>query len=127
MSRERLIRYSSAVALVAMPSVSAAIAAPATPNGAAIFKQRCASCHSVEAGQNRIGPSLAEVSGRKAGAVPGYAYSAAMKASAVVWDDAKQDAFLTKPATLVPGTKMIFPGLAGAADRAAVIAFLKDQ
>lgn len=116
------------LAMVLLPIELPLLAAePAGPSGSLVFKQRCASCHSVEAGENRIGPSLAGISGRKAGGAPGYGYSAPMKAGDVTWDDARLDAFLTKPAGVVPGTKMIFPGLPSAADRAAVIAFLKDM
>ena len=49
--------------------------------GETLFKKNCAICHTLEAGKNKIGPSLAGVVGRKAGSVPGFAYSAANKNS----------------------------------------------
>lgn len=85
---------------------------------------RCMACHSVVAGQNKLGPTLAGVIGRKAGTVPGFNYSPAMKAAAITWTPDKVDAYLTAPRTLVPGNKMIFAGLPKPADRANIIAYL---
>jgi cytochrome c len=95
--------------------------------GEAVFKRNCAICHTVEAGKNKIGPSLAGVAGRKAGTVPGYSYSDANKNSGDTWDDATLDEYLTDPRKKIPGTKMIFPGLKNPDDRKAVIAYLKQQ
>jgi cytochrome c len=71
-----------------------------------------------------VGPSLFGVVGRPAGTAPGYNYSEANKSSGKTWDDATLDTYLTNPKALVPGTKMVFPGLPDAADRANVIAYL---
>ena len=54
--------------------------------GAQVFAQ-CKICHSLEAGKNMVGPSLRGLIGRKAGSVPGYAYSPAMKNANVTWND----------------------------------------
>lgn len=87
---------------------------------------RCASCHSIsDGGAARIGPNLKDVVGRKAGSLPGYTYSPALKSSTLVWDEATLDRWLTDPAALVPGTAMAFAGLPKAEDRAAIIAYLK--
>jgi cytochrome c2 len=86
---------------------------------------RCKACHSIEPGQNKIGPTLAGVIGRKAGTVPDFNYSDAMKAADIVWDEANLDAYLDNPKELIPGNKMAFPGLKKEQDRADVIAFLK--
>jgi cytochrome c len=88
---------------------------------------RCQACHTVEAGANKLGPSLHGVVGRPAASVEGFAYSDAMKESGLIWDDATLDQYLTNPRKLVPGTKMIFPGLPNPQDRADVIAFLKES
>ncbi len=85
---------------------------------------RCAACHSTDPGRNGIGPSLAQVFGRKSGAVDGYAYSSAMKSAGIVWDDGSLDKFLQEPNGLVHGTKM-FANLVNAKDRSNVIAYLK--
>jgi cytochrome c len=73
-----------------------------------------------------MGPSLNGVVGRAAGSEAGYAYSPAMKAAGIKWDEISIDRLLQGPAKLVPGTKMIFPGMAAAQDRADVIAYLKQ-
>jgi cytochrome c len=89
--------------------------------GAAIYKAKCAMCHAPD--QNKIGPKSAGVVGRKAGSLPDYTYSTALKASGQTWDVASLDKWLTGPSALVPGTKMAFK-LPEAQDRADVIAYL---
>jgi cytochrome c2 len=88
---------------------------------------KCTVCHSLAAGENRIGPSLAGVVGRKAGSLPGFNYSPAMKSVGLTWTAETLDKYLTNPRALVPGTKMIFPGLPTPADRANLIAFLSQN
>ena len=78
----------------------------------------------MDAGKNMLGPSLAGIMGRKAGAEPNYNYSAAMKQSGLVWDGKTLDAYLADPQKLLPGNKMPFPGLKTDHDRADVIAYL---
>ena len=84
---------------------------------------RCAGCHSTVQGQNKIGPSLAGVVGRKSGTEDGYSYSPAMKNANITWDDATLDKFLASPAGIVHGTKM-FMNLPSSIDRQNVIAYL---
>jgi len=103
------------------------LASAATPAGtpsAADFS-RCAGCHSTQAGQNKIGPSLAGVFDRPSGSVPGYNYSAAMKNAHLTWDDQTLDKFLQNPGGLVHGTKM-FATVPDAGTRQRVIAYLKS-
>ncbi len=90
----------------------------------AAFAQ-CASCHSTEVGKNIYGPSLAGVSSRRAGTLPGYNYSPALKASKLQWDAKTLDRWLTSPKKTVPGTKMPFLGLQDTKARQQVIAYLK--
>jgi len=107
-----------------MVLAGSAYAAGDAEAGKEIFAKKCAACHSVEAGKNKMGPTLAGVVGRKAGAVDGYNYSDALKASGKTWDDATLDAWVKDPKGTVPGTKMIFPGLPADGDRANVGAYL---
>jgi cytochrome c len=73
---------------------------------------KCLPCHSIGPGaQNKIGPELNGLDGRRAGTVPGYAYSDANKNSAIVWNEAKFKEYIKDPAAMVPHTKMIFPGV----------------
>ncbi|WP_333604756.1 c-type cytochrome [Novosphingobium sp.] len=103
-------------------------AAPAgNPNKGAQVFARCAICHSNEPGKKGgVGPNLAGVVGRKAGSTT-FIYSPAMKNATFVWTPQALDAFLTKPSAKVPGTKMAFPGLSNASDRADVIAYLASK
>lgn len=119
-----------AAALAAMPTVAQAQgAASAKPKGAAAGKlvfMRCAACHSIAPGApNKVGPNLAGIVGRKAATVPGFRYSTALASAKLTWNDATLDKWLTRPASLVPGTSMVFAGLPKPEDRAAVIAYLK--
>lgn len=94
--------------------------------GKTIFN-RCAVCHTVAAGQNRVGPSLHGVIGRTAGSVPKFNYSAANKKSGIVWTQQKIFDYLKNPQAMVKGTKMTFAGLPKPQDRADVIAFLQQN
>jgi cytochrome c len=85
---------------------------------------RCAGCHSVKPGENKIGPSLAGVFGRPSGAVDGFKYSPAMKDAHLVWDEATLDKFLANPNGEVHGTRM-FLALPSPDERRDVIAYLE--
>jgi len=86
--------------------------------------QGCTGCHSLD--DNDIGPRHRGVVGRKAGSLPDYTYSPALKASGLTWDAASLDRWLSNPQALVPGTKMYF-SLADPQSRADIIAFLAEQ
>lgn len=90
--------------------------------GKALY-QNCTSCHSID--ENDIGPKHRGVVGRKAGTAPDYAYSAALKASGIVWDKVTLDRWLTNPSAMVPGTKMYFL-LPDPQVRADIIAYLAE-
>jgi cytochrome c len=92
--------------------------------GAAVFKRTCAVCHTVEAGKNKIGPSLFGVVGRKSGSIDGFKYSEAMKKADLTWSNDTLDKYLTDPKTFVPGNRMTYAGLKKEADRKAVIDYL---
>ncbi len=102
-----------------------ALAGADLAKGEKLFK-RCKTCHSLEEGKKKVGPSLFGLFGRTAGSVEGYKYSKAMKESGIVWDEETLDAFLTKPKDLVPKTKMNFPGFKNEQDRIDIIAYLKE-
>jgi cytochrome c len=115
-----MLRFVLAMSLPAL----ALLAGPALAQGGdaakgkALYQGRCAMCHA--GGQ---GPNLAGVVGRKAGAAPGYPYSAAMKAAHLTWTPANLDAYLTAPGKKVPGTSMLL-NVSAPADRKAIIAYL---
>lgn len=106
--------------LAAMPAQAQDVA-----KGETLFKQRCAACHSVTAGDNKMGPHLAGIVGRKAGSVEGAKYSKALPASGLTWDETNLDAFIANAKKLVPGTTMAFV-MPNATQRADLIAYLKS-
>jgi cytochrome c len=113
----------SVAALIALGAGGAS--AQDVAKGEQVFK-KCATCHSIEPGAKKIGPSLHGVVGRPAGTLEGFNYSEAMKTSGKVWDDATLDAYLADPKGYIPKNKMAFVGLKEAKDRQDVIAYLKS-
>ena len=83
----------------------------------------CAACHTTD-GAKKIGPTLEDIIGRKAGSVAGFHYSHAMKSANIVWGDETLDAYLAAPQKLIPGNTMPFSGLPSAKERADLIAYL---
>ncbi len=103
-----------AIPVTAMLGLAAAgTAQTPAPNGATLFASRCASCHVAPAGaKTRMAPSLARITGRKAGKVAGFNYSPAMKSSKLVWTSANLNTFLQRPTAMVPGTARLSRGTA---------------
>jgi cytochrome c2 len=117
-----------ACALLAGLSLFAAPAwAQDAGNGARVFRAQCSLCHSVQPDRNIVGPSLFGVVGRHSGRAPGFHYSEANLASGLTWDAATLDRYLTAPRQVVPGTRMTYPGLKDAHQRADLIAFLASN
>lgn len=108
-------------AAIAPPPPAAPHGNPA--NGARLY-QSCMGCHSLD--DNDVGPKHRGVVGRKAGSVPGYAYSAALKKSGITWTPAQLDRWLSGPQAMVPGAKMYF-SVANPQNRADIIAYLAQQ
>ena len=78
--------------------------------GSNVFKQ-CQACHAIGPGaQNKIGPELNGLDGRKAGTVLNYNYSEANKNSGVVWNETAFKEYIKDPKAKITGTKMIFAG-----------------
>ena len=115
------------------PVLIAAVLAVLSPIGAAAedleitFNDHCRECHSFLKDDNRLGPSLYGVVGRKAGTEKGYAYSESMRDSGVTWDAATLDKWIADPGAVIPGNAMSPPynGIADAAIRQRIIAYLK--
>ena len=95
---------------------------PAT--GGDAFKKKCAACHSVEQGKNKVGPSLFAVVGRSAGKAEGFKYSDAMAKSGLTWDRRSLSEYLKDPKAKVPGNKMPFPGIKDDGEIASLIDYL---
>ena len=92
------------------------------------FRRKCSICHTLARdGGNRAGPTLYGIFGRRAGTVAGYAYSAALSGSQIVWsEETIARLFAEGPEHYIPGTKMPLQKMTVADDRAALIAYLKE-
>jgi cytochrome c len=92
-----------------------------------VFNNACRTCHTIKEGDNRQGPNLYKIIGRKAGSLPDYSYSSAMKGADFVWDEEKLGRFIASPDEVVPGNNMKpYSGLASTDDRTKVIAYLRS-
>jgi len=95
--------------------------------GADVFDSYCGDCHSVSPrGINKKGPTLYRIVGRRAGTEPAFRYSAQMAGSGIVWSPDRLAAYLANPRAVVPQGIMKFKGLPRPADRANVIAYLRN-
>ena len=96
-------------------------------SGEKIFK-KCAACHSiVQGGNNKIGPALYNVVGRKVGVINDYKYSKALATYGKEWTFEELNGFLLKPAKYIKGTKMAYAGLRKEKDRASIIKYLNQN
>lgn len=93
--------------------------------GQQAFNNSCRTCHSVKEGDNRLGPNLNKIVGRKAGSLPNYNYSQSMKEAGFVWDQDKLTRFMVKPDEVVSGNKMQPYGGVSAEEAAKVVAYLQ--
>jgi cytochrome c len=91
------------------------------------FNDHCRECHSFLKDDNRLGPSLYGVIGRKAGSLEGFAYSESLKDSGVTWDEPTLDKWIANPDAVISGNQMSPPygGVADAAIRKRIIAYLR--
>ena len=101
----------SILTAVLIAAVSVPAMAQDAQKGKTVFNI-CLACHTIGPGaQNKIGPELNGLDGRKAGTVSNFDYSDANKSSGIVWNDETFEDYIKNPAAKVPGTKMIFPGI----------------
>ncbi len=104
--------------------IESLLASASADHGAQIGKE-CAVCHNFQEGQGaKVGPDLYGVVNRPIASVPGFNYSAALKAKSGTWTFDTLNAWLTKPSAFAPGTAMTFAGLSSEKQRADVIAYL---
>ena len=115
-------------------AVIAAMCLPALADGDAAKGEKvfvkCKTCHDVDKGVNRVGPTLKGVVGRPVASVEGFKYSEDMLAKGkegAVWDEATLAAYLPDPKAWVPKTKMAFAGLKKPEDVMVLIAYLKTK
>ncbi|MBT8422189.1 MAG: cytochrome c family protein [Gammaproteobacteria bacterium] len=111
----------------AAPADVAALVAAADPEQGKRFYIFCQACHTLnEGGMNKVGPNLHGIVGADAAQVEGFVYSEALTDAGIKWDVATLDAWIKRPAGLVPGTTMVFAGINDPEQRAALIAYLQQ-
>ena len=117
------VRAAVLVALLSVP-FSHAWAIDGDENAGKASFNKCAACHAIQPGVNKIGPSLHGIVGRKAASIQNFSYSPAMQKYDVTWTDEELDKYLVDPRGVIQGTKMVFPGLKNETERHNVIAYL---
>lgn len=117
-----------AIPFAAICALSGTALAEEQQDGQLLFNNACRTCHTTDEGDNRLGPNLHGIVGRKAGSLEGFAYSSSLANADFEWTKDNLDRFLTDPQAMAPGNNMKpFAGLADEKDRAAIIAFLENQ
>lgn len=120
------LAFCSAMLAVQLAGAQMPLPAAKPPDGAALFKQQCATCHTTNTSDAvRQGPSLDKIVGRHAGKADGFKYSAGFTKADFVWDDTHLDAWLTNPQAVIPGAVMVYRQ-ARPETRAMIIAYLKE-
>lgn len=101
----------------------------AADEGQVAFNTHCRTCHSTKEGDNRLGPSLHNIYGSKAGGSAGYSnYSQGIASSGIAWDEANLDRFIANPDQVVANNNMKpYKGIGDEAVRKQIIEFLKSE
>jgi cytochrome c len=117
--------FCSAISAVDAASAQLSLPAAKPPDGAALFKQQCGTCHTTSLSDAlRQGPPLVQIVGRPAGKFEGFRYSPGLARAGFAWDETRLDAWLTNPQAVIPDAVMAYRQ-AKPETRAAIIAYLK--
>lgn len=126
MYANKRIRISIYALVVQSFAVTAASANEPTVDPQVMYNNHCRTCHAIDPGDHRLGPSLHGVFGRKAGSVEGYRYSPGFKTTDLIWTEENLDRFIANPNSLFPNSNMAtFAGLKDADQRRTIIEYLK--
>lgn len=121
--RRRARAMAAALSFGALGAAPGALAAPDAQRGEAVYA-RCLACHALTF--DRVGPRHCGLLGRRAGSVPGFGYSPAMKQARIVWNEPSLERFLAAPTKVIPGTTMTYDGVPDRQERADLIAYLRQ-
>jgi cytochrome c len=116
------------IATLAVERAAAQLTPPSAkpPDGAMLFKQQCALCHTTNASDPpRQGPSLFNIVGREAGTAEGFGYSAGFANAKFKWDEQKLDEWLVNPQAMIPDAIMPYRQ-ARSELRMAIVSYLKE-
>ena len=119
-------RFAAGAAIAAFMALHAPARAGDAALGKAMFGRTCANCHSIEAGVNKVGPTLFDIVGRPVASVQGYDYSAKMRSTGKdwkAWDEGHLNTYLTDPRRVLQGVRMFY-AVPDPKDRADVISYL---
>ena len=117
--------FCSAISTAGAAFAQLSLPAAKSPDGAALFKQQCATCHTTNLSDAlRQGPPLVQIVGRQAGKIEGFHYSPGLAQAGFTWDESRLDAWLTNPQAVIPDAIMTYRQ-AKAETRAAIIVYLK--
>lgn len=117
-----------AVALMLSACLSEAAFAADNASGEQLYNNNCRTCHSWKEGDNRLGPTLHGIVGRKSGSIQGFNYSQSMKQANLTWDESTLDKFIANPDGVVQSNNMKpFAGIADQTTRQKIIEFLKSK
>jgi len=120
------LAFCSATSIVGVAPAQMSLPEAKPVNGAALFKQQCATCHTTNASDPaRQGPTLFNIVGREAGTIEGFRYSAGFATAKFKWDEQKLDEWLTKPQAMIPGAVMPYRQ-AKPEIRIAIVNYLKE-
>lgn len=125
--RATVLGLCTATVLVVGANAQMPLPAATPPDGATLFKQQCAVCHTLSLSEpTRQGPPLVKVVGRPAGKAEGFKYSEALSKADFTWDEGRLDAWLINPQAVIPGAVMAYRQ-ARPETRAAIITYLREQ
>lgn len=107
------------------PEPVAPLLAAATVEDGQSVARKCQACHSFDqGGPNKIGPNLYNIVGGPKAHAEGFNYSSALSGAEGTWSYEDLNGYLHDPRGWLPGTRMSFPGLKKAEERAAMIKYL---
>lgn len=111
--------------LAAALSLGACDSQPPANSAKALFKKKCSTCHSLQPGKHKVGPSLAGIMGRKAGSTSFTKYKA-LKDADFTWDIETIDGWIADPKKFIGKPTAMTVKVKNEKDRKAIIEYLTN-